>query len=94
MATIEEIHEALAFIAYGLVKSKEPVTIERVYSFYATEEAKAALQKFVTLLHCTTQYPAPMDTINLKAMREMKKSFSYLLDYQIILKESISRLQQ
>ncbi len=75
MATVEEIHEALAFISYGLVKSKEPVTIERVNNFYATEEAKAALKKYVTLLHCTTQYPAPMDSINLKAMLEMKKVF-------------------
>ncbi len=75
MATVEEIHEALAFISYGLVKSKEPVTIENVYNFYATEEAKEALKKYVTILHCTTQYPAPMDSINLKAMIEMERIF-------------------
>ncbi|WP_375105676.1 N-acetylneuraminate synthase [Lysinibacillus fusiformis] len=76
MATVEEIHEALAFIAYGLVKSMEPVTIKQVYSFYATTEAKEALNKYVTLLHCTTQYPAPMDSINLNAITEMQKSFN------------------
>jgi N-acetylneuraminate synthase len=75
MATVEEIHEALAFISYGLVKSSEPVTIENVYNFYATEEAKEVLKKYVTILHCTTQYPAPMDSINLKAMIEMEKTF-------------------
>lgn len=75
MATIEEIHEALAFISYGLAKSNEPVTIERVNQFYVTEEAKAVLKKYVTLLHCTTQYPAPMDSINLKAMIEMGRIF-------------------
>lgn len=75
MATVEEIHEALAFIAYGLVKSKEPVTIERVNDFYATQEAKKALKNNVTLLHCTTQYPAPVDSINLKAMIEMERIF-------------------
>ncbi|MFJ7408993.1 MULTISPECIES: N-acetylneuraminate synthase [unclassified Lysinibacillus] len=75
MATVEEIHEALAFISYGLVKSKDPVTLENVYNFYATEEAKEVLKKYVTILHCTTQYPAPMDSINLKAMIEMEKTF-------------------
>lgn len=75
MATVEEIHEALAFIAYGLVKSNEPVTIERVNNFYTTQEAKEALKNYVTLLHCTTQYPAPVDSINLKAMIEMERIF-------------------
>lgn len=75
MATVEEIHEALAFIAYGLVKSNEPVTKERVNDFYTTQEAKEALKKYVTLLHCTTQYPAPVDSINLKAMIEMERIF-------------------
>lgn len=75
MATIEEIHEALAFISYGLAKPKEDVKLEQVYAFYSTEEAKEVLKKYVTLLHCTTQYPAPMDSINLHAMNEMKKVF-------------------
>ncbi|WP_432702110.1 N-acetylneuraminate synthase [Lysinibacillus sphaericus] len=75
MATIEEIHEALAFLSFGLLNAEEPVTIERVHEVYATDKAKEALKKYVTLLHCTTQYPAPMDSINLKAMIEMEKIF-------------------
>ncbi|MGE7999186.1 N-acetylneuraminate synthase [Lysinibacillus sp. NPDC093190] len=75
MATIDEIHEALAFIAYGFARPLEPVVLEQVHSFYRTEEAKEVLKKYVTLLHCTTQYPAPIESINLKAMIEMKKVF-------------------
>ena len=75
MSTIQEIHEALAVIAYGLAMPQEPVLLERVHAFYRTEEAEKVLRKYVTLLHCTTQYPAPMDSINLKAMNEMKKIF-------------------
>lgn len=76
MATVEEIHEALAFIAYGYARPLEPVVLEQVHAFYRTEEAKEALKKYVTLLHCTTQYPAPMDSINLNAMNELEKIFN------------------
>lgn len=76
MATIEEINEALAFIAYGLAQPNEPVILKHVGAFYETKEAKEALKKYVTLLHCTTQYPAPMDSINLRAMNEMVKIFN------------------
>lgn len=75
MATIEEIHEALAFIAYGLARPEEKVVFEDVVNFYRTTEAKELLQGYVTLLHCTTQYPAPIDSINLNAMNEMEKIF-------------------
>lgn len=75
MAVIEEIHEALAFIAYGLAKPGVPVIIADVESFYQTEEAKKLLQKYVTLMHCTTQYPTPVDSVNLNAINEMKKIF-------------------
>lgn len=75
MSTIEEIHEALAFIAYGLARPQEPVVLERVYAFYVTEEAKQVLKKYVTLLHCTTEYPASPQTINLRAMYTIGKEF-------------------
>ncbi|URN96110.1 MAG: N-acetylneuraminate synthase [Candidatus Pristimantibacillus lignocellulolyticus] len=75
MATIEEIHEALAFIAYGLARPVEQVVFEQVVNFYRTTEAKEVLESYVTLLHCTTQYPAPIDSINLNAMNQMEKVF-------------------
>lgn len=75
MATINEIHDALAFIAYGLEKSKETVTLQLVNEFYKTQEAKKVLEEYVTILHCTTEYPAPFETINLKAIQQMEREF-------------------
>lgn len=75
MATIEEIEEALSFIAFGLANPKKGVTYKEVQSFYNTQDAQKVLQQFVTLLHCTTEYPAPFETINLNAMVEMKRKF-------------------
>ncbi|WAA09798.1 N-acetylneuraminate synthase [Fervidibacillus albus] len=75
MATIKEIHEALSFIAFGLAKPNERVNEQKVRTYYRTEEAKSILKKFIKILHCTTEYPAPFETVNLKAMVEMKKEF-------------------
>ena len=75
MATMDYIHEALSFIAYGLAFLDKSVELNQVNVFYQTEEAKLLLNKYVTLLHCTSEYPAPLETINLNAMNEMKKEF-------------------
>lgn len=71
MATIEEIHHALAFIAYGL-GNKMPVTLDSVNDFYQTDEAKSLLKEKVTILHCTSEYPAPIEEINLASIDYLK----------------------
>lgn len=74
MATIEEIHKALSFIAYGLAENVD-ITIEDVNSFYHTKKAKNLLQKYVTILHCTTEYPAPYESVNLNVIQQLKEEF-------------------
>lgn len=72
MATIEDIHEALSYIAFGLAQKTD---MNDVQEFYKTEAAQDLLQKYVTVLHCTTEYPAPFETINLHAMQALKNKF-------------------
>lgn len=81
MATIDEIHEALSFVAYGLARPNVDVSINSVSSFYQTNEAKEVLQKYVTVLHCTTEYPAPFETINLKAMNQLEKELKLFIGF-------------
>lgn len=81
MATIDEIHEALAFVAYGLASPAKDVEVDRMYTFYQTYEAKEVLQKYVTVLHCTTEYPAPFETINLKAMNQLEKELKLSIGF-------------
>lgn len=81
MATMDEIHEALSFVAYGLAKPVANVSVDRVHSFYQTNEAKEVLQKYVTILHCTTEYPAPFETINLKAMNQLEKELKLSIGF-------------
>ena len=37
--------------------------------------------KDISLLHCTTEYPAPFEDINLRAMNELKKEFGVSVGY-------------
>lgn len=72
MATLADIHEALSYLAFGLAGKSD---MSEVANFYATEDAKVSLKQYVTLLHCTTEYPAPFDSINLKAMETLREEF-------------------
>ncbi len=74
MATLGEIEEALSVIAYGLVGGTNP-SREKFREAYCSKAGKEALKEKVTLLHCTTEYPAPFCDINLKAMSTMHISF-------------------
>ncbi|MCR4861359.1 MAG: N-acetylneuraminate synthase [Ruminococcus sp.] len=35
----------------------------------------------ITVLHCTTEYPAPFDEVNLNVMNTLKKEFGYTVGY-------------
>ena len=39
------------------------------------------MQKDITILHCTTQYPAPLSDINLRALETLKKEFNTKIGY-------------
>lgn len=50
--------------------------VERAYN-----ELLSAGAQSVTLLHCTTNYPCPMDEVNLKAMQTLKDAFKCDVGY-------------
>lgn len=67
-------------------KRKETVIMSTGMSSIAeVKNAIAVLRKFGTkkirLLHCTTEYPAPYDSVNLQAMHTLKKEFGYDVGY-------------
>ena len=74
MATVEEIDEALAYICYGLAGLTDMDEV-KVSNFAQSEEGQQLLSKYVTLLHCTTEYPAPFNSINLRAINYLQKRY-------------------
>lgn len=82
MATLAEIEMALGVIAFGY--TAVPNTQPSAMAFqqaYASPEGQKALKEKVTILHCTTEYPAPMEEINLKAMDTLGNAFNLPAGY-------------
>ena len=80
MANLDEIRQALAVLAFGLIGGKTP-SIDAFLKAYESEEGQIALRDRVMLLHCTTQYPAPLESINLRAMATLRDTFYLRVGY-------------
>jgi len=75
MSSISEIEDALSVIAFGYLSKKKP-TKKLIKSAYDSSEGQDILAKKIVLLHCTTQYPVPVNDINLNAITTMKEYFN------------------
>ncbi len=69
-----------------VAKTKIPIILSTGMS--TMEEVQAAINIFkeyskekIYLLHCTTEYPAPFEEINLKAIKTMKDSLGFPVGY-------------
>ncbi len=80
MATLGEIEVALGVIAFGYIGSGEP-SLDSFQNAYFSIEGQEELKKKVTLLHCTTEYPAPLIDINLRAMDTISSAFGLQVGY-------------
>ncbi len=81
MSTLIEIEQALGVIAFGLTRDDEPAGAATFTAAYASHEGRAALAQYVSLLHCVTQYPAPVGAANLRAMDTMAATFGLPVGY-------------
>lgn len=76
MSNLQEIEEALAILAFGYLGKMEKPGSKNFQAAYRSLQGRRILRKKVTLLHCTTQYPAPFAEVNLRAMETMKNKFN------------------
>jgi N-acetylneuraminate synthase len=74
MATLDEIQDALGVLALGYAVGGEPGRTP-FKAAYNCKAGKDALRKKVVLLHCTSDYPAADDEINLRAMDALVERF-------------------
>jgi N-acetylneuraminate synthase len=81
MATLSEIEFALSVLAFGFVSPNNVPTEEGFRNAYGSEAGKKALKKHVTILHCTTEYPAPYCDINLSVIESLKNAFKLPIGY-------------
>jgi N-acetylneuraminate synthase len=81
MATLSEVEHALAVIHHSLHHINEPQNMEAVWSHWVTQTDRSLLTAKVTLLHCTSQYPTPMNEVNLYAMDTLRHAFHLPVGY-------------
>ena len=75
MSTLGEIRMALGVLAFGYTRRHELPSLVAFRDAYRLRTGQRALKANVTLLHCTTEYPAPFSEVNLRSMAAMHAAF-------------------
>ena len=81
MATLSEIEEALGVLAHGYAQRSDPAGVASFRAAWRDPAARATLARHVSLLHCTTEYPCPIEDVNLAAMATMRSAFQLPVGY-------------
>ncbi|OZB36050.1 MAG: N-acetylneuraminate synthase [Halothiobacillus sp. 15-55-196] len=82
MANLAEIEQALGVIAFGRIAGADDrPSVDAFKAAYASAEGQAALKSGVTLMHCTSDYPAAPQAINLRAMDTLSAAFGLPVGY-------------
>jgi N-acetylneuraminate synthase len=79
MGTLGETERALGWIGVGMLGLR-PGYASLAKALYSPK-AHALRKKRITLLHCTTQYPAPPSDVNLRAMDTLRAAFDLPVGY-------------
>lgn len=80
MTTLGEVELALGVLAFGYLGCEQP-SIGAFQQAYGSEQGQAILKEKVTLLHCTSEYPTPMQHVNLRAMDTLAQAFGLAVGY-------------
>ena len=72
MSTLEEVQVALGALAYGFAPHADAPSPSSFAHAAASADGRGALERLVTLLHCTSEYPAPIEHANLRAMNTLE----------------------
>lgn len=87
MADLEETGRALRFIAAGYaiadgrLERGTRVTRDVLDSAWETRNEARSFESDVTVLHCTTEYPAALEHLNLRAMATIRDEFGTRVGY-------------
>jgi N-acetylneuraminate synthase len=75
MADLAEVAEALGVLAFGYLDGGGAPSRAAFAEAWASRTGRDALLAKVSILHCTTEYPAPLESINLRAMDTLADAF-------------------
>jgi len=75
MSTLEEVKDALGVLAFGLSNPKGNPSKSAFKNALLSDASKEALIQNVTILHCTSAYPAPLKDANISAIKTLRETF-------------------
>jgi N-acetylneuraminate synthase len=81
MSTLAEVEEALGVLAFGYTQPDGVPTLSAFRQAFASTAGRQALKDKVTLLHCVTEYPCPVDEVNLRALDTLRTRFDLPVGY-------------
>ncbi|MBT2485382.1 MULTISPECIES: N-acetylneuraminate synthase family protein [unclassified Microbacterium] len=87
MAEMPEIERALRFIAAGVAQAKgslergSRLTDDVLDQTWQARHEHLDFAQHVTILHCTTEYPAADEHLNLRAMQTIASTFGHRVGY-------------
>lgn len=81
MASLGEVEQALQVIAYGFLHPAGIPDGRSLAEAYADPGARRLVRQRVVLLHCTSEYPAALPTVNLRAMDSLAQAFGLPVGY-------------
>lgn len=82
MSNLSDIEKALSVLAYGFIMQHTDIPFSEDFErAYASSAGQNALREKVTLLHCTSEYPAPFAEVNLKVMDTLSQAFGLQVGY-------------
>lgn len=75
MSTLDEVELALGVLAFGYLGLSETPSERAFRDAIGSDAGRAAIACKVSLLQCTSEYPAPFDEVNLRAMNTLSTAF-------------------
>lgn len=81
MSSLSEVEEALGVIAFGMCRKTTPASRKDFSDILLDPDVWLTLRERVTLMHCTTEYPAPVADTNLLAMKTLEQAFGVKVGY-------------
>lgn len=81
MGSLAEVEEALGVLAFAMCRKGQPNSRVDFANVLQEQDTWQILAQRVTLLHCTTDYPAAVKDTNLRAMNTMQSAFGVNVGY-------------
>jgi N-acetylneuraminate synthase len=81
MGSLSEVEEALGVLAFAMCREGYPKGRGDFVEVLLDPDVWPVLADKVTLMHCTTEYPAAVEDTNLRAMETLRRAFGVRVGY-------------